>query len=108
MPSYIRSTYIDSTTIRSPVIEGGEFYGGEFNVIAGSSSGSFNLYGPYGSSRYHMFAIDYFEGDAPYIDIYSPAGGYITIGRRNGGIVYFDGIVDFSGATVRGLDIGGE
>lgn len=108
MPSYIRSTYIDSTTIRSPVIEGGEFYGGEFNVIAGSSSGSFNLYGPYGSSRYHMFAIDYFEGDAPYIDIYSPVGGYITIGRRNGGIVYFDGIVDFSGATVRGLDIGGE
>lgn len=107
MPSYIRSTYIDSTTIRSPVIEGGEFYGGEFNVIAGSSSGSFNLYGPYGSSRYHMFAIDYFEGDAPYIDIYSPAGGYITIGRRNGGIVYFDGIVDFGGATVRGLDLGG-
>lgn len=107
MPSYIRSTYIDSTTIRSPVIEGGEFYGGEFNVIAGSSSGSFNLYGPYGSSRYHMFAIDYFEGDAPYIYIYSPAGGYITIGRRNGGIVYFDGIVDFGGATVRGLDLGG-
>lgn len=107
MPSYIRSTYIDSTTIRSPVIEGGEFYGGEFNVIAGSSSGSFNLYGPYGSSRYHMFAIDYFESDAPYINIYSPACGYITIGRRNGGIVYFDGIVDFGGATVRGLDLGG-
>lgn len=107
MPSYIKSTYIDSTTIRSPVIEGGEFYGGEFNVIAGSDSGSFNLYGPYGSSRFHMFAIDYYEGDAPYIDIYSPCGGYITIGRRGtGGIVYFEGVVDFSGATVQGLDIG--
>ena len=104
MPRYIKSTYIDQTTIRSPVIEGGEFYGGEFNVIAGSSYGSFNLYGPYGNSRYHMFCISYYEGDAPYIDIYSPCSGYITIGRRGGGVVYFEGRVDFSGATVTGLD----
>lgn len=103
MPWYIKSTYIDATTIKSPVIEGGEFYGGEFNVIAGSSYGSFNLYGPYGNSRYHMFTISYYEGDAPYIDIYSPCGGYITIGRRSG-VVYFSGRVDFSGATVTGLD----
>lgn len=107
LPRYIKSTYIDSTTIRAPVIEGGEFYGSEFNVIAGGDYGSFNLYGPYGSSRYHMFAIEYFEGDAPYIDIYSPCGGYITFGRRyGGGIIYFDGVVDFSGAEVRGLDLG--
>lgn len=104
LPSYIKSTYIDQTTIRSPVIEGGEFYGGEFNVIAGSDSGSFNLYGPYGSSRYHMFTIEYYEGDAPYIDIYSPCSGYITIGSSYGGIVFFRGIVDFEGATVRGLE----
>lgn len=103
MPWYIKSTYIDATTIKSPVIEGGEFYGGEFNVIAGSSYGSFNLYGPYGDSRYHMLTISYYEGDAPYIDIYSPCGGYITIGRRSG-VVYFSGHVDFSGATVTGLD----
>ena len=103
MPWYIKSTYIDATTIKSPVIEGGEFYGGEFNVIAGSSYGSFNLYGPYGNSRYHMLTISYYEGDAPYIDIYSPCGGYITIGRRSG-VVYFSGHVDFSGATVTGLD----
>lgn len=103
MPWYIKSTYIDATTIKSPVIEGGEFYGGEFNVIAGSSHGSFNLYGPYGNSRYHMLTISYYEGDAPYIDIYSPCGGYITIGRRSG-VVYFSGHVDFSRATVTGLD----
>lgn len=103
MPWYIKSTYIDATTIKSPVIEGGEFYGGEFNVIAGSSYGSFNLYGPYGNSRYHMLTISYYDGDAPYIDIYSPCGGYITIGRRSG-VVYFSGHVDFSGATVTGLD----
>lgn len=101
MPSYIKSTYIDQTTIRSPVIEGGEFYGSEFNVIAGKDYGSFNLYGPYGNTRYHMLTISYYEGDAPYIDIYSPCGGYITIGSRYHGIVYFDGIIDFSGATVR-------
>ena len=107
MPRYIKSTYIDSTTIRSPVIEGGEFYGEEFNIIAGSDYGSFNLYGPYGNSRFHMLAIEYYEGDAPYIDIYSPCGGYITIGRRStGGVVYFEGYVDFSGATVQGLDLG--
>lgn len=103
MPWYIKSTYIDATTIKSPVIEGGEFYGGEFNVIAGSSYGSFNLYGPYGNSRYHMLTISYYESDTPYIDIYSPCGGYITIGRRSG-VVYFSGHVDFSGATVTGLD----
>ena len=61
LPSYIRSTYIGATTIRSPVIEGGEFYGSEFNVIAGGDAGSFNLYGPYGSSRYHMFCIEYYD-----------------------------------------------
>lgn len=106
LPYYITETYIDSTTIKAPVIEGGEFYGSEFNVIAGGDYGSFNLYGPYSSSRYHMFAIEYYEGDAPYINLYSPCGGYITIGARRG-IVYFEGHVDFSGATVSGLDTGG-
>ena len=104
LPRYIKSTYIDSTTIRAPVIEGGEFYGSEFNVIAGGDYGSFNLYGPYGNSRYHMFTIEYYESDAPYINIYSPCGGYIIIGDRYG-VVYFNGAVDFSGADVRGLDL---
>ena len=106
MPGYIKSTYIDQTTIRSPVIEGGEFYGEEFNIIAGGDFGSFNLYGPFGSSRYHMLAIEYFEGDAPHINIYSPCGGYITIGQSRNGIVYFKGVVDFSAADVQGLDLG--
>lgn len=105
LPRYIKSTYIDSTTIMAPVIEGGEFYGSEFNVIAGGDYGSFNLYGPYGNSRYHMFTIEYYESDTPYINIYSPCGGYITIGNRYG-VVYFNGAVDFSGADVRGLDLG--
>lgn len=101
MPSYIRSTYIDSTTIRSPVIEGGEFYGGEFNVIAGGNSGSFNLYGPYGSSRFHMFSISYYNAGVwgPYIYVSSPCGGTICFD----GNVEFTGNVEFASAHVHGL-----
>ena len=101
MPSYIRSTYIDSTTIRSPVIEGGEFYGGEFNVIAGGNSGSFNLYGPYGSSRYHMFSISYYDAGVwgPYVYVSSPCGGTICFD----GNVEVTGNVEFASARVHGL-----
>ena len=38
-----------------------------------------------------MLAIEYFEGNAPLINIYSPCGGYITIGQSRNGIVYFKG-----------------
>lgn len=102
LPSYIRSTYIDSTTIRAPVIEGGEFYGGEFNVIAGGNAGSFNLYGPYGSSSYHMFCIEYYDAGVwgPYVYISSPCGGTICFNGR----VAFTGSVDFSSARVDGID----
>lgn len=101
LPSYIRSTYIDSTTIRAPVIEGGEFYGGEFNVIAGGNSGSFNLYGPYGSSRFHMFSISYYDAGVwgPYIYVSSPCGGTICFD----GNVEFTGNVEFASAHVYGL-----
>ena len=102
LPSYIRSTYIGATTIRSPVIEGGEFYGSEFNVIAGGDAGSFNLYGPYGSSRYHMFRIEYYDAGVwgPYVYISSPCGGTICFNGR----VEFTGSVDFSSARVDGID----
>lgn len=101
LPSYIRSTYIGQTTIKSPVIEGGEFYGGEFNVIAGGDSGSFNLYGPYGDSRFHMFSISYFDANVwgPYIYISSPCGGTICFD----GNVEFTGNVEFANAHVHGL-----
>ncbi len=97
MPSYITSTYIDKTTIKSPVIEGGKFYGEEFNVIAGSNYGSFNLYGPYERSRYHIFSIEYFESETPFVNISSPCGGTIR----------FMGNLDFSDANVMNLNTGG-
>ncbi len=102
LPSYIESTRITSTTIESPEIYGGSFYGNEFNIIAEGRSGALNLYGSYASRAYHMLAIDYYEGTAPEVNIYSPASAYITIGDRSG-LVSFEGTVDFSGATVRGL-----
>ncbi len=102
LPSYIKSTYIDQTTIQSPTIKGGEFYGNIFNVISEGNSGSFNLYGTYGSTRYHLFSISYYAGDAPYINITSPDGGYLQIGSSNN-LTRFYGNVNFTSATVSGL-----
>ena len=106
-PYYIKNTYIDSTTIRAPIIEGGEFYGSEFNVISDGRYGSFNLHGEYSGRRYHFLTIEYYESDVPYINIYSPDGGYIRIGER-GSVIYFNGTVDFSSAKVYGLPTGGK
>lgn len=101
LPEYIQSTYIDSTTIKAPVIEGGEFYGSEFNVIASNDAGSFNLYGPYASRRYHMFCIEYYDAgtNGPYIYINSPCGGTICFDGR----VEFTGNVEFASANVHGI-----
>lgn len=85
MPSYITKTHIDATTIKSPTIMGGTFYGETFNVIAGDTQGSFNLFGSYNSTRYHMLAIDYAEYSSPNVRISSPADAELTIGRYDNG-----------------------
>lgn len=105
IPSYIKSTHIDATTIESPTIRGGTFIGETFNVIAGQDEGSFNLYGSFGSSRYHMLTIEYYDGlTAPYVNLYSPCGAFLNLGSLDGsGIISFYGDVDFSRANVRGL-----
>lgn len=109
IPSYITSTKITQTTIESPTIRGGTFIGESFNVIAGGKYGSFNLYGSYGSSSYHMLAIDYFEGDSPEVHYHSPASADLYFGSEGYCFIYFDGdvsfrgSVDFSRANVTGL-----
>ena len=109
LPSYITSTKITSTTIETPIIRGGTFYGNEFNIIAEKTAGSLNLYGRYGSSAYHMLAIDYFEGNSPSIHYYSPAAADLCFGKEGYCFIYFEGdvsftgSVDFSRATVTGL-----
>lgn len=108
---YFRNgTFIDRTSIYSP-----EIYAQEMSIIAESNSGGLYLYGPYNSRNYCMFAVEYYGGgDAPNIDIYSPAGGTITlhatyIGKNASalleiqGYTMFFGTVNFTNANVIGL-----
>ena len=108
LPKYIKSTYIDSTTIKSPTIEANDF-----NVLPSDeddNTGSFNIYGMYGSKQYHMLSIEYngYVGYTPYTDFCSPDGGdiyfgYSTYGTNNENGFEFYGRVDFSNADVTGL-----
>lgn len=108
VPSYIEIRGIDFTDIsnnyiKSPKIYGGEFYGNTFNVIAGSSSGSFNLYGDDNSETWHMLAIEYENVVGPEVLLYSPCAAAIKIGDSYQGSVSFRGIVSFAEADVSGL-----
>lgn len=108
VPSYIELRGIDFTDIsnnyiKSPKIYGGEFYGNTFNVIAGSSSGSFNLYGDDNSETWHMLAIQYENVVGPNVLLYSPCGASIKIGDNYQGSISFRGIVSFAEADVSGL-----
>lgn len=99
---YSGGTFIDGTSIYSP-----EIYANEFSVFPESSNtnafeGGFSLYGYYMRRLYKMFHIAY-GGDAGYptLAFESDLSGiptYIHLG------VYFMDTVDFSGATVTGLD----
>lgn len=92
-------TFIDGTTIYSPTI-----YANEFSIFPESqySSGSFNLYGYFGSSLYNFMCIDYYDdGASPQVEFSSPAGGYSTWSFRH---TRFTGTLDFSQATIIGLN----
>jgi len=94
-------TFIDGTSIYSPTI-----YADEFVVMPNSNSsgkrwtGGYSMYGYYDSTLYKMLSINYFMGDAPWVNFESPAGGYARWGF---GWTDFDGTVDFSSATVLGI-----
>ena len=108
VPSYIEIRGIDFTDIsnnyiKSPKIYGGEFYGNTFNVIAGSSSGSFNLYGDDNSETWHMFTIQYENVIGPNVLLYSPCGASIKIGDNYQGNISFRGFVSFAEADVSGI-----
>lgn len=98
---YSGGTFIDGTSIYSP-----EIYANEFSVLPESNDfkpfqGGFSLYGYYLRKLYRMFHIAY-GGDAgiPTIafDSEIDAETYIHLS------VHFMDMVDFSGATVTGLD----
>lgn len=90
VPNYIKSTYIDAVTIKSPTIEANEF--NVYPEDENDKSGGFHIYGNYGRKQYHMFALEYYAGDSPYVNFYSPAGGYANWAFD---VTYWNGRAEF-------------
>ena len=111
LPDYIHNTYISSTEIRSPSIIAGEFYGNEFNVYPQSGDfGSFNIWV---NDSYQMLEIKFEQMMYPSVVFDSPGGAHaywvfnITEFGGSYSVTNFNGTVDFSKATVTGLNTTG-
>nr|DAO66499.1 MAG TPA: tail protein [Caudoviricetes sp.] len=83
-------TFIDGKKIYSPTI-----YGNEFNVITKKNKGGWHLWGDWsGEQRHFLQVLCWDAGDHPLVWFHSPLGAYLT----------FAGTVDFTSATVKGLN----
>lgn len=96
LPPYIQSTYIDSVEIRSPTI-----MANDFKVYSNSSGGSYNMYGYYNSSYYHVFQISYYAGTSPTVTFSGGTGQ--AYAYWNFPYTAFSGNISFSSANVSGL-----
>ena len=109
VPTYITQTVIAKGKVQAPYIMGTEF--SIHPESENDESGSFNIYGMFNGSENHMFKIEYFDsGSSPSVTIDSPCGAYMYYGHSPvtatgdlGSLIYFQGTVDFTQATVRGL-----
>ena len=109
IPTYITQTVIAKGKVQAPYIMGTEF--SIHPESENDESGSFNIYGMFNGSENHMFKIEYFDsGSSPSVTIDSPCGAYMYYGHSPvaatgdlGSLIYFQGTVDFTQATVRGL-----
>ena len=109
VPTYITQTVIAKGKVQAPYIMGTEF--SIHPESENDASGSFNIYGMFNGSENHMFKIEYFDsGTSPSVTIDSPCGAYMYYGHSPvtatgdlGSLIYFQGTVDFTQATVRGL-----
>lgn len=109
VPTYITQTVIAKGKVQAPYIMGTEF--SIHPESENDESGSFNIYGMFNGSENHMFKIEYFDsGTSPSVTIDSPCGAYIYYGHQPvtatgdlGSLIYFQGTIDFTQATVRGL-----
>lgn len=109
VPTYITQTVIAKGKVQAPYIMGTEF--SIHPESENDESGSFNIYGMFNGSENHMFKIEYFDsGSSPSVTIDSPCGAYMYYGHQPitatgdlGSLIYFQGTVDFTQATVRGL-----
>lgn len=110
------SSYIGVDSVGSPEIYGGKIYGtqiysNEFNVYPiEDSTGSFNLYGKYGTRSFNMFQLSYYVNypEAPRVAFESPGGAYASwsFDKTNFfGDISFTGAdkVNFTGTEVIGL-----
>lgn len=109
VPTYITQTVIAKGKVQAPYIMGTEF--SIHPESENDESGSFNIYGMFNGSENHMFKIEYFDsGSSPSVTIDSPCSAYMYYGHMPvtatgdlGSLIYFQGTVDFTQATVRGL-----
>ena len=109
VPTYITQTVIAKGKVQAPYIMGTEF--SIHPESENDESGSFNIYGMFNGSENHMFKIEYFDsGTSPSVTIDSPCGAYMYYGHQPvtatgdlGSLIYFQGTVDFTQATVRVL-----
>lgn len=109
VPTYITQTVIAKGKVQAPYIMGTEF--SIHPESENDDSGSFNIYGMFGGYENHMFKIEYFDsGSSPSVTIDSPCGAYMYYGHPPvtatgdlGSLIYFQGTVDFTQATVEGL-----
>ena len=83
-------TFIDGKKIYSPTI-----YGNEFNVITKQNKGGWHLWGDWdGEQRHFLQVLCWDAGSHPLVWFHSPLDAPIT----------FAGTVDFTFATVQGLN----
>lgn len=91
-PTYIHSAYISSTEIRSPTIKATDFSVYPSSGDA-SGQGSYNIYGTYAGSQYHMFRLRYgISADTPVVAFESPASAYAN---WNFAVTDVNGIINF-------------
>lgn len=107
LPTYITQTVIGKGKIQAPNIYGTHF--AVYPESASSTRGSFSIYGNSDGSQLCFYQISYQYPGYPIIMIDSPAGGTIEYYGshvfQSDCSVSFVGSVDFSSATVTGLDM---
>ena len=101
----ISGNTISGGTITSAKLYSPTIYGSTINIYGENDSASFNLWSKINGSHYNMLQLSSWDGGIN-AKISSPAGGEITLSGNVAfvnGPVYFYDVVDFSGATVKGL-----
>lgn len=101
----ITGNTISGGTITSADLYSPTIYGSTINIYGENDSASFNLWSKINGSHYNMLQLSSWDGGIN-AKISSPAGGEITLSGNIAfvnGPVYFYDVVDFSGATVKGL-----